>query len=469
LLHLSKEVGLTKKSGIKVVRATIPKSSDLIGRKPAESNFRELYKATIVAYQKKGRNASIEKEFTEGDLLLLQVFEGSPLLVKPPDNFYGTKGNPVTSVDRDDVEDSLGTARAWRNIKIEFHEDDGRVGTKCDTKGEFLVALVVPPRSPHVNKSMNELGYTSLPGIFLVGLERPTEPADGVAAGTLLQSVTDDDAVAQHLSLDDKLREGDILWMSGSADAIADLQNLHGFQFFHNDEMEKATACLQDRRMVQAVVARGSPLVGKTVAETHFRSNYGGAVIAIQRGSERIHEHPGRVPLQTGDALLIQAGPDFYERQKNDYRTFALVSEVENSSPPRPRLFLLCVVMIVTSLVVASLEMRNLLITASIVGILMVSMGVVTQQEARDSVHWDLFIVIASAFGISNAMEASGFAGLVATAIVSVGDAIGIGGTFAVVDDVDDAAGGGGFGLTFMDFNLLVSSGLGGMFRPIVD
>lgn len=419
LLHLSKEVAVTRKSGIRVVRATVPRSSDLIGRKPAEVKFGEVYKAGIVAYQKKGRNASIQQELAEGDLLVLEILEGSPLLVKPPENFYETKGQHVTSTE--DIEDTLGTARAWRNLKVEFEDD--RIGNDDAPKGEFLVALVVPPKSPFVGKSMNELGYSSMPGIVLVGMERPLGPVDG--AGTNVQNSTDN--AMQSLSPDDKLREGDILWMSGAAEAIADLQKLHGIRFYHNEEMEKATACLQDRRMVQAVIARGSPLIGTTVAQAHFRTEYGGAVIAIQRGCDRVHEHPGRVKLQMGDALLIQAGPEFYEKQSSNYRTFALVSEVENSAPPRPRLFLLCVVLIITSLIVASLEIRDLLVTASIVGIVMVSLGVVTQQEARDSIHWDLYVVIASAFGIGSAMEASGFASLVATGIVSVGDAIGLG------------------------------------------
>jgi di/tricarboxylate transporter len=409
LLHLSKEVAATRKRGLKIVRASIPKSSCLIGRKPAESKFRELYKANIVAYQKRGRNTSIEREFTEGDLLLLEVFEGSPLLNNPSENPKDTKGKHVVSTTEDD-EESLGTTRALRDLKVEFEEDNRNNEVP---KGEFLVALVIPPGSPFVNQSVSEVSTS--PGIVLVGIERPADDVEF--------------KVNKYLSPDDILREGDILWMSGSAEAIADLQNLHGAVFYHQDQIEKA-ASLQDRRMVQAVIARGSPLVGTTVAQAHFRTVYGGAVLAIQRGGERVHEHPGRVQLQMGDALLIQAGPEFDEKHKYNYRTFALVSEVENSAPPRPRLFLLCVGMIIVSLVVASLGIRDLLVTATIVGIVMVSLGVVTQQEARDSVHWDLFIVIASAFGIGSAMETSGFAGLVATVIVSVGDAIGLGGRF---------------------------------------
>jgi len=274
----------------------------------------------------------------------------------------------------------------------------------------------VEPGSPLENKSIAELGFATLPGVFLVSVERTR--VEKVSKTVHLEAI----------SQDKPLKAGDIFWFTGSAEAIGDLQKVQGLVFYERDEIQKATSILQDRRLVQAVIARGSPLVGKTVAESRFRSQYGGAIISIQRGSERVHEHPGQVVLVTGDALLIQAGPSFLEQHKNNYKTFALVSEIENSSPPRPRLFLLCAAMIIISLVISSLEIRNLLITASIVGVLMVSLGVVTQQEARDCIQWDLYMVIACAFGIGTAMENSGFAGGLATLLVRIGISIGIGG-----------------------------------------
>jgi hypothetical protein len=86
-----------KKSGTRVVRAVVTKVSSLIGKKPGSVKFRDTYKAAIVAYQKHGKNVSMNSVFEEGDLLVLQVLEGSPLLTKPPPDFYKTVNRSVRS------------------------------------------------------------------------------------------------------------------------------------------------------------------------------------------------------------------------------------------------------------------------------------------------------------------------------------------------------------------------------------
>jgi di/tricarboxylate transporter len=199
-------------------------------------------------------------------------------------------------------------------------------------------------------------------------------------------------------------------------------------KLYQESTIRKATRSLQDRRLVQAVIARSSPLVGLSIKEARFRTEYGGVVIAVQRGSNRIREHPGKIVLQTGDVLLVEAGPSFALKHANRNGAFALVSEVENSAPPRPKMFLLCVAMIVASLVVAALDIRSLLVTATLVAIAMTALGVLTQQEARNAIQWELFIVVAAAFGVGEAMDNSGLAERLAKVIVTIGTKLGIGG-----------------------------------------
>ena len=431
-----------KKVGTRVVRAFVTKSSSLIGKKPILVDFRKTYKAAIVAYQKSGRNKAMDSELAAGDLLVLETIKGSPLLSKPPKDFYtkvehknASQPEITAPVPEDisefDVDTDYGGdfAAVWNDLKVvlDDEDDDHQAHTRDLPNGEFLTAFVVPHSSPLLGKSLNELGYTKLPGVVLVSIERP------VGANTHKNGMENESEISSKnqttaISGDDALQVGDVFWFSGSAAAIGDLRKIHGLVFYQEDEMTKAASSLQERRLAQAVVARGSPLVGKTVKDVHFRSTYGGAVIAIQRGSERVHEHPGYVQLQTGDVLLVEAGPSFFQKHANNYRTFALLSEVENSSPPRPRLFLLCVALIAASLTVAAVEIRSLLITAALVGIVMVSLGIVTQQEARDALQWDLYLVVGAAFGVGNAMENSGVAEGLATFLVKVGEGIGIGG-----------------------------------------
>jgi di/tricarboxylate transporter len=65
----------------------------------------------------------------------------------------------------------------------------------------------------------------------------------------------------------------------------------------------------------------------------------------------------------------------------------------------------------------------------------MVVWGILTQQEVRDSINWEIYVTIAGAFGIGKALVNSGVAGGVATGLASVGTGLGIGpaGTFAMI------------------------------------
>jgi Na+/H+ antiporter NhaD/arsenite permease-like protein len=62
-----------------------------------------------------------------------------------------------------------------------------------------------------------------------------------------------------------------------------------------------------------------------------------------------------------------------------------------------------------------------------VAAILMVCFGILSQQEARDAVNWEIYTTIACAFGIGTALTNSGVAGGVAIFLVRIGEAIGIG------------------------------------------
>jgi hypothetical protein len=81
-----------KKRGLKVIRATVTKSSGLVGNTATDVDFRQTYKAAIVAVQKRKKDTpevSLSKTlFDVGDVLVLQASDDSPLLIRPPPDFY---------------------------------------------------------------------------------------------------------------------------------------------------------------------------------------------------------------------------------------------------------------------------------------------------------------------------------------------------------------------------------------------
>jgi len=220
---------------------------------------------------------------------------------------------------------------------------------------------------------------------------------------------------------------GDILWFAGLVGDVSSLRKIPGLESFESDQVGKIKGKVFERRLVQAVIAKRSPLVGQTPTEAKFRTRYGAAVIAVNREGKRLHEHPGRVKLRAGDVLLLEAGPSFIKNNNDSDRSFALLAEVENSAPPRLRMLIPAVVLLIATLVVASVGLCSLLISGLFCAILYVAIGILSQQEARNALNWFVFVTVGASFGIGTAMENSGFSTLVANGFVAVGNAVGLG------------------------------------------
>jgi len=81
---------------------------------------------------------------------------------------------------------------------------------------------------------------------------------------------------------------------------------------------------------IKAVIAKQGPLVGVTPAEYDFLTRYGVAVIAVHRHGKRIQDYPGNIKLQSGDVLLLEAGPTFIAQNADNQLSFALINEVKS-------------------------------------------------------------------------------------------------------------------------------------------
>jgi di/tricarboxylate transporter len=68
-----------------------------------------------------------------------------------------------------------------------------------------------------------------------------------------------------------------------------------------------------------------------------------------------------------------------------------------------------------------------LFISATLASALLIAFGVLSLQEARDSINWTVYITVASSIGVGTAMVNSGISGYIAIFVVHIGESIGIG------------------------------------------
>lgn len=306
---LSNKIGLQK--GLSIVRAMVTDQSRLVGRNIVGKEFRDMYKAEIVALQRNGNNITEQisaTTFKAGDVLFLQVGFDSFLLQQPQADFQSSQGG--SSLQRSSVVSGVGTdhygsiettnkEEVWRDLKV------ASTAEGAATMREYLTAMKIPEHSPHVKKSAFEAGLTKLPGMVLVSVERPSQSlgaqvVSGAGAAHSLSYVESyNDNKVESVPFDLPLAEGDVLWFSGSViDVAGSLRKVPGLVSYEMEQVEKLKGHLHERRLVQAVIAMRSPLIGQTPKEARFRTRFGAAVIAVNRGRKRLYEYPGNVKLR---------------------------------------------------------------------------------------------------------------------------------------------------------------------------
>ncbi len=267
--------------------------------------------------------------------------------------------------------------------------------------------------SPIVGKTIEEAGLRHLKGLFLTEIFRDDEHL--IAVGP-----------------DHVLRADDRLGFVGVIESVVELQQIQGLNP-DTEQLDKIAVSHHERRLIEAVISESSSLVGKSVREGEFRSRFNAVIIAVHRAGERIKKKKiGDIVLRPGDTLLLEASIGFAERHRNS-SSFYLISE--HQDPPRPRWALAWVaIAILAGLVTCATTGLLDIMTASLcAAMLMVLTRCCSGTQGRQSIDWQVLIVIGSAFGIANAMLTTGLADQLSEWVLSWSANLGIHGMLAGV------------------------------------
>lgn len=261
---------------------------------------------------------------------------------------------------------------------------------------QYTVEMLVEPGSAVEGLTIEAAGLRRLQGTYLSAIERDGETL--VAVGP-----------------DQVLHANDRLVFVGVVESVVDLQRIRGL-VPATDQVFKLTASRINRLLVEVVVSETNPLAGKTIREGRFRNRYDAAVIAVYRDGARISAKIGDITLRAGDALLLQAHPDFAARFRNS-RDFLLVSPIEGSRPVRHDRAWVALGIMAAMVTAAAFEpVTGISIFHAALGAaaLMGVTGCLSADRARRSLDLSVLAAIVAALVIGQAMETSGLARAVA-------------------------------------------------------
>jgi di/tricarboxylate transporter len=168
----------------------------------------------------------------------------------------------------------------------------------------------------------------------------------------------------------------------------------------------------------EVVIPPGSRLVGQTIAQARLRTRFGISVLAVNRRGEAITEGLRDVELETGDCLVSHSTWRDLQAVSKE-RDFVVATDIpKEEQRPQKVGYALLFFAISMSLVIFSDYRLSVSLLVGAMG--MVLSGVLSIDEAYESVSWKTVFLLASLIPLGLAMERTSTAAWIAQEIMAV-------------------------------------------------
>jgi di/tricarboxylate transporter len=217
------------------------------------------------------------------------------------------------------------------------------------------------------------------------------------------------DGVGQaQLGRDTVVQAGDLLTVEASADDIMAAREALGITIEAERTLDLGRLEAGNVQLVEATLAPASHLVDRTLREVRFRDRYGFTALAIWRHGEALTEKLRDVPLQFGDALLLQ-GPRHRVRDLQEGTDFLVLEPLafEQLRHKKAPIAVLALALAIGLVVFADFHISVAMVIAAVA---MILTGCLSIEEAHESIDWRTVFLVAGMLPLGMAMEATGTA-----------------------------------------------------------
>ena len=286
---------------------------------------------------------------------------------------------------------------------------------------------------------MTTIGYRLLPdrghgadlteefdvGSYLTELEIvPGSQLIGATVGSCALSEIDIDVLAvvrrgQTMTLpkiNTVLEENDVLWVRSDLQSMKILRAADWISIRHGRKWGDLGLEADDATIIEAVVAPGSSLIGKSLEQNNFRNRFGATVLAIRHHDHIRHSRLATTPLSAGDALLIEAPKNQIARLKQR-REFVVVSDV-GSLDVQTRSKWTAIAIVAGVIIVAASGWMH--ISAAAIGgsVLLILTGSLRVDEAYRAIDWQVVFLLGGILPLGIALQKTGGADLLADLLI---------------------------------------------------
>ncbi|PZU61513.1 MAG: SLC13 family permease [Brevundimonas sp.] len=211
------------------------------------------------------------------------------------------------------------------------------------------------------------------------------------------------------------VRPGDTLLLKGGQEALEDFIDAARMKLVRGDRPVLLEEAKDEVHLVEAVIGADSPLTGQSVRQLDLYGQHGLNLLGVSRSGYELTQHLRTAKLQSGDVLLLQGSESNLPARLAELRLLPLAEREVRLGGAR-RKFLPAVVLAV-AMVMVGFGVIPVSIAFFGAAVVIVALGGLKMREAYAALDGPLLVLIAALIPVSDAIQQTGGADLIASAL----------------------------------------------------
>jgi di/tricarboxylate transporter len=216
-----------------------------------------------------------------------------------------------------------------------------------------------------------------------------------------------------------RARPGDVLLLEGDHEALDTFIRRARLRITRSDRPVSMEQPTEEVRIVEAVVASDSPLVGRSAGQEDLYGQHGVNLLAVSRsGYRHTVRELTRLPLRAGDIVVLQGGERTLPGALKTLRLLPLAEREVRLGGIRRRV--LPALILLGAMVLVAVQAVPVAMAFFAAAVAMVLIGAIRMREAYAALDGPVLVLIAALIPVSDAIRATGGADLIAGALAGV-------------------------------------------------
>jgi di/tricarboxylate transporter len=213
-------------------------------------------------------------------------------------------------------------------------------------------------------------------------------------------------------------QEGDTLVVRANTEDLQELLDTTGLKLEESHKTSEEILSSDEIAVMEATLTKNSVMEGRTARTLNLRSRYGVNLLGLARQGGRLRNKPDSIKFRVGDVLLLQ-GPT--EILQDVLPALGLLPLVERGlKVGQPRRVFLGIIIFASAIVLAALGLLPIQVAFTAAALVMVLAGFLSLREIYESVDWPVIVLLGAMIPVSQALEKTGGAQMIADNILNV-------------------------------------------------